>query len=401
MGYKFQWSATLGSFIICILAHLYHVPNSENISQMNRVRLLSASMKIIKFIGFVSETVGWSSKWLIQRNCAILLLKSKPTEVNTNLKIDNMIIEGVPVRFYYPINSIDSRFKLLPAVIYYHGGALYRGSIGESFRIFRYSNDIVNLETHHPITRELAVQTDFIVISVEYLLAPEHPFPVGLDDCTKVTKHILDIDNANKFNIDPTRVAIAGDSVGGNFAAVIATRLTNKNMAKNIPRLQILIYHEVQFFDFMLPSSIGDDILVNNHMTIEQKKQYRPYVDWSLIPSKYRQIYKEPINDNIDGDANLMKNTQQILEPDLSPLLVENEKLSKLPATYVLTVDHDQFRDEGFIYVVHVKSNGVHVTHRHFEKTFHGSLTFLEGIFKLEIAHETLTDIVHYLKDYL
>ncbi|CAF3792620.1 unnamed protein product [Rotaria socialis] len=319
-----------------------------------------------------------------------------------------MIIEGVPVRFYYPINSVNSLFKQLFVVIYYHGGGFCKGLVGESFRIFRYSNDIVNLETHHPITRELAVQTDFIVLSVEYVLIQqissitrEHPFPVGLDDCTKVTKHILDIDNANKINIDPTRIAIAGDSAGGNFVTVIATRFTNENMTKNIPCLQILIYPVVQFFDFMLPSyreanvnifdsgksglmlelylnrSISDDILANNHTTTEQKKQYRPYVDWPLIPSKYRQTYKESINDNIDGGANLRKNAQQTLEPDLSPL------------------------DEGFIYAARVKSNGVHVTHRHFENTFLGSLTFLEGIFKLDVAHEMLTGIVHYLKDYL
>ncbi|CAF5151782.1 unnamed protein product, partial [Rotaria sp. Silwood1] len=91
--------------------------------------------------------------------------------------------------------------KYLPAIVFYHGGAFYMGSV----------------ETHHPITRRLALMTGFIVISVEYRLSPEHPFPAGLDDCMKVTQYILNSNNAEKLNIDSKRVAISGDSAGGNL----------------------------------------------------------------------------------------------------------------------------------------------------------------------------------------
>lgn len=141
--------------------------------------------------------------------------------------------------------------------------------------------------------------------------------------------------------------------------------------------------------------------MVNNHTNIKQKKFYRRWVNWSYIPEKYRQIYQQPVTDQMQGDDILIENAKDILSRDVSPLLVDDEELRKLPPTYVLTVDHDRLRDEGFIYAGRLKSNGVKVVHRHFENTFHGSLTFLEGLFELDKAHEMLDDIVQYLKTIL
>ena len=237
-----------------------------------------------------------------------------------------------------------------------------------------------------------------------------------------MTKYILDENNAKQLNIDVKRVSIGGDSAGGNLAAAISNRFIMNPSDGNVPRVQLLIYPVVQFFDFLVPSyltpalhifhfgrrgqvlelylnkSITDDVLDNNHTSIKQKQQYRKYIDWSLIPQKYRQIYREPKHDDKQGNPILIENAKAVLTSDLSPLLVENEVLAKLPRTYVLTVDHDRLRDEGFIYVGRVKANGVKLVHHHFENTFHGSLTFLEGPFELQIAHEMLDDIVNYLK---
>ncbi|CAF2957169.1 unnamed protein product [Rotaria sp. Silwood2] len=409
MARKLQCLAIISSVLIVLFAYLYHVPNSEGVPQMNRIRLLSASMKIISFIGKISETFGFATAWHIQRTSGHVLKKLKPAEVNVNLKIEDTTIEGVPVRIYSPLDLNDDKTKRLPAIIFYHGGAFYMGSV----------------ETHHPITRRLALQTGFIVISVEYRLAPEHSFPAGLDDCIKVTQYVLHPNNAEKLSIDSKRVAISGDSAGGNLAAVISMRFANNSKSIMMPRVQVLIYPVVQFFDFMLPSyltpalhifhfgrgglvlefyinkSISADVLVNNHTSIEQKKQYRRFVDWSFIPKEYRKVYKESITDNIDGNPKLIENAKQVLHPDVSPLLVDDDELAKLPSTYILTVDHDRLRDEGFIYAARLKASGVNVVHRHFDNTFHGSLTFLEGLFELNIAHEMLADIVQYLKQNL
>ena len=147
--------------------------------------------------------------------------------------------------------------------------------------------------------------------------------------------------------------------------------------------------------------TITTDILVNNHTSIKQKKHFRPFVDWSFIPKKYRQVYQQPITDQTEGNPELIEKANGILSADVSPLLVKDKELAKLPPTYVLTVDHDRLRDEGFIYAARLKANGVNVVHHHFENTFHGSLTFLDGLFELDIAHQMLNDIVEYFKDNL
>jgi acetyl esterase/lipase len=211
---------------------------------------------------------------------------------------------------------------------------------------------------------------------------------------------------------------------GGNFAAVIAMRFANHPVGKHSPRLQILIYPVVQLFDLMLPSYIQEhyqffsytvdhtlsayfnqdidkSIYANNHTSVKQKKHYRKYVDWSLIPAKYRTVYKNPITDDNEGDPNLIEKAKQTLNPEVSPLLVEDNQLAKLPPTYILSVGHDRLRDEAFIYGGRLKRTGVSVVHNHYEHTFHGSIGFLSGPFGLDIANEMVTDVVKYIKENL
>jgi len=211
---------------------------------------------------------------------------------------------------------------------------------------------------------------------------------------------------------------------GGNFAAVNAMRFATNPGGEHSPRLQILIYPVLQYFDIMLPSyihkhyqiypynidhtlsiyfneTIDKSIYANKHTTAQQKKHYRKYVDWSLLPSKYRTIYKNPITDDHEGDPNLIEKAKQTLNPDVSPLLVEDEQLAKLPSTYILSVDHDRLRDDAFIYEGRLKRVGVPVTHNHFEHIFHGSLGFLDEPVALDIAREMMADIVKYVKENL
>jgi len=208
---------------------------------------------------------------------------------------------------------------------------------------------------------------------------------------------------------------------GGSLTAIIAMRFSTHPIGKYSPRLQILIYPSLQFFDMMLPSyrekhfkfvyytayhklslylneTIDKSLYDNNHTSVEQKKTHRKYVDWSLIPSKYRIIYKQPITDDYEGDPNLIKKAKKLLDPEISPLLVEDEQLAKLPSTYILTVGHDRLRDEAFIYGERLRRVGIQVVHNHYQNTFHGSITLLYGPIGLDIAHDMVNDIVRYIK---
>ncbi|CAF0938449.1 unnamed protein product [Adineta steineri] len=399
-----QRLAIIGAITASIIGYLYHAPNSDGIAQMSRVRGLTATMKIVHVIGTVAELFGISDRVAVVRKFSSFARHAKDKKDDAGLAIEDTFIENIPVRIARPLNNNGN----LPAIVFFHGGAFYMGSV----------------DTHNSITSYLAREANAVVISVDYRLAPEYPFPAGVDDCYTVTKYVLDHGDSQKLRIDQNRVAIAGDSAGGNFAAVIAMRFASQSHHKHSPRIQILIYPSLQFFDLMLPSYIQEhyqffqytadhtlsaylnekidpSIYSNNHLSVAQKKHYRKYVDWSLIPSKYRTVYKNPITDDQEGDPQLIEKAKKVLDPEVSPLLVDDQKLAKLMPTYILSVGHDRLRDCAFIYEGRLKRVHVPVVHDHYEHTFHGSIGFLNGPFALDIAHEMINGVVKYIKENL
>jgi len=130
-----------------------------------------------------------------------------PPELLPDLRIENRTIShgdltDIPVRIYWPQSETGS----LPIVVFYHGGGFALG----------------DLDTHDPVARAHAVGADAIVVSVDYRLAPEHPFPAGLNDCWAALQWVAG--HAAELGGNPDRIAVAGDSAGGNLAAVIAQR---------------------------------------------------------------------------------------------------------------------------------------------------------------------------------
>ena len=124
---------------------------------------------------------------------------------------------GVPIRIYRPVPDVR-----LPCLVYFHGGGWVIG----------------DLDTHDSPCRLLAKQIGCVVVAVDYRLAPEHPFPAPLDDCFNTTRWI--VENADKLNIDPAKLAVAGDSAGGNLAACVC--LMAREKGGPVIRHQLLIY---------------------------------------------------------------------------------------------------------------------------------------------------------------
>src|SRR5215471_14445925 len=116
-------------------------------------------------------------------------------------RVTDDIVEGVPVRIY------EHDHPPAGVVVYFHGGGFCIGSVG----------------LMDNVARELAHHADATVISVEYRLAPEHPYPAGLDDCEVVARRTLA--HASQLGVPPSRVAVAGESAGGNLAAAVTLRL--------------------------------------------------------------------------------------------------------------------------------------------------------------------------------
>ena len=224
----------------------------------------------------------------------------------------------VPVRLYVPLNASEEPG---PTFIYFHGGGFVTGSI----------------ESHEGITRRIASGTGYRVLSVEYRLAPQFPYPAGPDDCEFVLNWALEGYGQDEWGIDRQNIAIGGDSAGGNMAAYLAQKYRDKIKA------QILFYPLMQLVDFKPPKPGPQDWLQLGFMALKFIDEH--YVDGS--------------------DPN---------ETRLSPLFEEN--LSRLPPAYVLTCGLDPLRDEGKLYADKMSTNDVPVEYWHEKMMPHGFLNF-------------------------
>jgi acetyl esterase len=210
-----------------------------------------------------------------------------------------------------------------PALIYFHGGGWVIG----------------NLDSHDGVCRGLANGADCTVLSVDYRLAPEHKFPAAVDDAVAATQWIAE--NAKHLGIDGDRLAVGGDSAGGNLAAVVAQHARDRS----VPKLcfQLLIYPACDM-SMTLPSITE---------LAEQLPLTRSTMKWFV------DLYLRGAGDVGDWRA--------------SPLRAEN--LADLPPAYVLTAGCDPLRDEGEAYAAALKAAGVPVEAKRFDGQIHGFMT--------------------------
>jgi acetyl esterase len=202
-------------------------------------------------------------------------------------------------------------------IVYFHGGGWVTGSV----------------ESHDVFCRRLAHAARCRVVSVDYRLAPEHPFPAAVDDAVAAARFVLA--HAEKFGMDPARIAVAGDSAGGNLSAIIA--LATRHDARR-PRLQVLIYPAVD----LSCSTKSYDTFADGYLLT------RRVVDW------YLRLYVE----NAD-----------VRDPRISPQF--SPQVSDVPAL-VYTAGFDVLRDEAQIYARRLQAAGTRVTHREFPGFIHG-----------------------------
>ncbi len=193
-----------------------------------------------------------------------------------------------------------------------------------------------NLDSHDDVAAELALTTGATVIAVDYRLAPEHPFPAALEDAYTVFCWLQD--SACSLNIDPHKLAVCGDSAGGNLAAAL-TLLTRDRCGPTLGS-QVLIYPALGI-DTSLPS----------------------YQENAHAPLLTRAEMKYYWNAYLNGAT---ANTYA------APLLAEN--LSGLPPAFILTVEYDPLRDDGELYAQRLQSSGIHTQHYQAPGLVHGFL---------------------------
>jgi acetyl esterase/lipase len=239
--------------------------------------------------------------------------------------VENRTVPGadgeVPARVYWPLSRNSAGGEALPLIVYFHGGGFV----------------LCDLDTHDVVCRNLANMTDAVVLSVDYRLAPETPYPGGVEDCYAAT--VWAHENAATLGGDPARLVVAGDSSGGNFATVVA--MMARDRCRPPIAYQYLIY-PVTDQNFENPS-------------------YRDNGDDYFTTTAHMRWYCEQYG----GDPD---------DAYVSPLRAAD--LSALPPTRVITAEFDPLRDEGEAYAQRLRDAGVDATWRRFDGMFHGFFTF-------------------------
>jgi acetyl esterase len=256
-------------------------------------------------------------------------------------RVENRRIPGdgglIPIRVYYPRETAQ-----LPALVFFHGGGFVLGGLDSADRT----------------CRALANGSGCVVISVNYRLAPEHAFPAAADDAFAATEYVAT--HAADFGVDPSLLAVGGDSAGGNLAAVVALRA--RDAGGPAIAFQLLVYPQVDFTDDS-PSmrEYGADHFLTTETMAWFANHYLP------PPIDRRQAWVSPLH----------------------------AKLAGLPPAFVLTAECDPLRDQGEAYARRLQEAGVGATLKRYEGMFHPFFS-LSGI--LDGAREAVADASAALK---
>ena len=227
---------------------------------------------------------------------------------------------AIPMRLYRPLSPPAGA---LPVLVYFHGGGWVIG----------------DLDTHDTLCRELANAAGCAVVAVDYRLGPEHRFPSAVDDALAATRWVHQ--QAAMLGLDAARLAVGGDSAGGNLAAVVALAARD---AGDLPiAYQLLIYPATD----MRRGAPSHTTNGQGYLLTKDTIDY------------FHDHYITDVAHDLDWRA--------------SPLL--HADLSKLPPALVLTAGYDPLRDEGLAYAVRLTEAGNRASHVCFERQIHGFIT--------------------------
>ena len=358
----------------------------------------------------------WSYSMLTMTSKFVAQFKKPPS----NITIHEVKFDDFDSVLLIP-DEFKKRNKPGPLIVFFHGGGWVFGSTAS------YMNVLVST----------AKETGFAVMATEYRLAPTHPFPIPFEDCLHSVLSVMK--DANKYNVDPSQIVIAGDSAGGNLALSVTLeiiKMHEKDESIYLPKMLALVYPVVQMVNFQLPSykayfnhtvcsemvpkawlsylgfhdnlELASVMMNNAHIDYDDdEKQFQAEcVDASLIPSEYTianiEEYPEPYPySSIEVELEWKNKIKKMaFDPRIAPLMSSDEVLSKLMRTHIMISNYDQLRDEGLILAKRLEKIGVDVTLQFLPDSPHATLNI--GALVKSSYHNTQNSIFNqHIKSYI
>lgn len=274
-------------------------------------------------------------------------LEGEPEPIS---KVEDRLIPGletgveIPVRIYWPHENAGSDSSKA-ALVFFHGGGWVLG----------------NLDAYDHLCHALANAGDCVVVSVDYRLAPEHRFPAAVEDCYAAT--VWTSRHAEELGIDPGRIAVGGDSAGGNLAAAVS--LMDRDRASSLVAYQVLIY-PITDRNFDLPS-------------------YRENGEgYFLTTERMVWFWNRYLNDDSEAGS-----------PYAAPM--QAETLEGLPPAYVMTAEYDPLLSEGAAYAERLESAGVSVALEQYHGQIHGFIRRIDLFDQATVAIQRIGQLIRSL----
>jgi acetyl esterase len=239
---------------------------------------------------------------------------------------------AIGARYYRPLGT--KREEALPAMVYFHGGGWTCG----------------DLDTHDSVCRGIAASGFCAVVAVDYRMGPEHRFPAAVEDALTSLHWVAA--HAGSLGVDPARLVVAGESAGGNLAAVAALALRDSALRL---AMQVLVY------------PVTDQAADTDSL--------RRFAQGYLLTRELLRWYQ----------GNYLRDERDRMDWRASPLRAEDH--SRLPPAYIITAGFDPLRDEGNAYAESLARAGVDVTYECFEGQIHGFLPMAGVIAAAHHAH--------------
>ncbi|KAM6987883.1 arylacetamide deacetylase [Tautogolabrus adspersus] len=409
----------LGSIVLFVAvcsftAYYIYEPIPEEIDERWKLMLTNSFFRGLSHLADLSELLGLKDYMGVMY--LITLLENVVPVSDEHVKVTEERFDGVEVVLYQP-KQRGSDTELRRAVIYLHGGGWCLGSS--------------RMSPYDLLARRMVTELDAVVLSVEYRLAPAHHFPVPYEDVYRVVKHFLQKGVLVQYSVDPGRIAVSGDSAGGNLAAAVSQQLQKEGGQQVKLKAQALIYPVLQALDLNTPSYQQNQdmpilprtlmvrfwseyftsdkaffraMMANTHNNPESFSLLK-FVNWSaFLPETYhgKYNYSAPaVVQRVREDVAMDGLSRSLADPRASPLLVPDTDLHSLPKAYILTCEYDVLRDDGIMYVTRLRAAGVEVTHEHYDTGFHGGLMFTVWPTDFLIARRMTDNYIKWLKENL